>query len=144
MKDNWVKARHDCTLTVMFARLSSRIQADVDQFNHLLEDDGSIARFHFKHDNDAVTIRPAIASGVHTDGMIPENDSDGLRLEMHNDRILVTRGSKPLAQIDVQWNEAALSCDFAVRGEVLSEAQASQHAIGNFLFDSDRKTEKTP
>ena len=129
---NWVLARGNCTLEVIFDELTSVMESDIREFNNLSP----------KRRDDRIFDSSPIQDTAFEVYRVPLNavrgrmraGQDGILVQKAGASIKVTRDRGDLLTITPRWNEETLVCDLLIGGRPLSVSQISQRVLGNFLF----------
>ena len=128
-QQKWVELRSKCTVENSFNDLVKTIEKDVKSFNRLhpdrVREKGEFACTRKSKSNAEIGI-PHLQGGWVADQLI--------RLEMHEDKIIVYQVNAVLFEIVPKWNKDKLICDLNVNGNVFSKWEISQMAIGDMLF----------
>ncbi len=127
--EDWVELRAGCTEQGTFDLIAETVERDVERFNKLPSKMRRDRTFKFaRTEPQIVYVAQVSESGAWISGRA------GINIEMRGVAIRVWRHEECRFEIKQEWNEATLTCDLKVEGEVLSVWQISQKAIGDLLF----------
>ena len=149
VRDNWIKARAECTPDQLLERLKDILNSDIERFNGIAPASRRQNRLFVLTDTDgkppyaicrAQFFPPAYRSGPHLEP-VAEDADDCVRVYLSGSHIGACRKDHWSIRIFPVWNDETLTCDFFVKdgdqpasNQPRSLDQISQHILGNFLF----------